>query len=432
MSESKSDDAVTVLNGPDETPVPEKVAVAPLIEPSTEIASKIEITGDGNIVGDGNVSIVAKEGGTVNFSLWVDAAEMLIESLKALGLSDEEITNRLLELLASCGGNPALPQQMRGRAVEASIRIRGLTLAQIRVDKELLAILGLFLVGDLAKEVIQALRREHEEPPMLQTLPMSELEPQSQPKKRPKLAYRRAFEPKLVFVPAGKFLMGSDPRRNKDARENEQPQHTVYLPDYYIGKYPVTNAQYRASVQAMGYYAPGHWKDGRIPSGKSEHPVAKVSWHDAVAYCRWLADETGKLYRLPTEAEWEKAARGTDGRIWPWGDFWDPVRCNHWDGGVHDTTPVGQYSPDGDSPYGCADMAGNVWEWTSTRWMSNYERYDDKALNDIRDDFVDRVLRGGAFYDDQLSVRCACRLGYFPPSSLDRFGFRVVVSLSRA
>jgi hypothetical protein len=121
----------------------------------------------------------------------------------------------------------------------------------------------------------------------------------------------------LVRVPAGEFLMGSDPAKDKDAEDAEQPQHRVYLSEFYIGKYPVTNVQYAAFVKATKHEEPVHWKPGKIPSGKENHPVVNVSWHDAVAFCQWLSRETGKAFRLPTEAEWEKAARGTDGRRWP-------------------------------------------------------------------------------------------------------------------
>lgn len=135
-----------------------------------------------------------------------------------------------------------------------------------------------------------------------------------------------------------------------------------------IGKTPVTNAQYAAFVEATKRKVPKHWKrllrQDRIPSGKENHPVVNVSWYDAVAFCRWLSQETGQPFRLPTEAEWEKAARGADGRIYPWGDEQLTNELCYLGSG---TTPVGRYSPQGDSPYGCADMAGNVWEWTQSR-----------------------------------------------------------------
>ncbi|HQY93952.1 SUMF1/EgtB/PvdO family nonheme iron enzyme, partial [Caldilinea sp.] len=123
-----------------------------------------------------------------------------------------------------------------------------------------------------------------------------------------------------VEIPAGAFLMGSDKQKDAQARDNELPQHTVPLPAYRIARVPVTNIQYLAFVQATGQKTPQHWKDGQIPEGKEEHPVVYVSWQDAVAFCKWASEVTGTMIRLPTEAEWEKAARGTDGRLSPWGD----------------------------------------------------------------------------------------------------------------
>jgi formylglycine-generating enzyme required for sulfatase activity len=121
-------------------------------------------------------------------------------------------------------------------------------------------------------------------------------------------------------------------------------------------------------VQAVGWQAigskwTGDWAEGKLPPGKSDHPVNDVAWDEAMAYCRWLSDVTGRAYSLPSEAEWEKGARGTDGRIYPWGKQWDATRCNADKGDQDDTTPVDAY-PQGASPYGVLDMAGNVWEWT--------------------------------------------------------------------
>ena len=217
-----------------------------------------------------------------------------------------------------------------------------------------------------------------------------------------------SFEPEMILIPAGEFLMGSDPQKDKDAGAAEQPQHTLYLPDYTIAKTPVTNAQYAEFVRDTGIVAPPeHWRKGKPPPDELDHPVVSVSWHDAVAYCDWLAVRTGKPYHLPSEAEWEKAARGTDGRIYPWGDRWYPKWCNTAEGGVGDTTPVGAYSR-GASPYGLLDMAGNVWEWCLTKWAGNYEGYAEKEreLQDVEGDAA-RVVRGGSFYDHRYDARCA-------------------------
>jgi formylglycine-generating enzyme required for sulfatase activity len=240
----------------------------------------------------------------------------------------------------------------------------------------------------------------------------------------------------LVRVPAGEFLMGSDPAKDEDAYDEEQPQHTIDLPEFAIGKYPVTNAQYAAFVQATGHRAPKHWEKGEVPSGKGDHPVVYVSWHDAMAFCEWLSQETGREFVLPSEAEWEKAARGTDGRIYPWGDEGPTTDLCNFSGNVGDTTPAGNYSPAGDSPYGCADMAGNVWEWTRSLWGEDWQEPDSDYPYDSEDgredleagDDARRVLRGGAFNYDARLVRCAFRYLRRPHLRDDNYGFRVVVS----
>jgi formylglycine-generating enzyme required for sulfatase activity len=229
----------------------------------------------------------------------------------------------------------------------------------------------------------------------------------------------------LVRVPAGKFLMGSDPAKDKDAQDDEQPQHSVYVPEFTIGKYPVTNVQYAAFVRAMKHRLPGHWEGGKIPPGKENYPVVNVSWHDAVAFCEWLSRETGKPFRLPTEAEWEKAARGTDGRIYPWGDGPPTAESCNFDDNVKDTTPVGRYSPQRDSPSGCADVAGNVWEWTRSL-LGDYPYNPADGRGGVGASH--RVLRGGAFSSGSRFVRCACRFWSFPDIRDDGLGFRVVAS----
>jgi len=232
-----------------------------------------------------------------------------------------------------------------------------------------------------------------------------------------------------VSIPAGEFLMGSDPNKDQDAQDNEQPQHTLYLPDYYMAKTPVTNAQYAAFVEATGHRQPERWKQGKIPKGKEDHPVLWVSWRDSVAYCQWLAETTGKPYRLPTEAEWEKAARGPDGHIYPWGDESPNESLLNFNGNVGDTTPVGSY-PDGVSPYGAYDMAGNAWEWCATKWGKSYpyDVQEDEWTAEYLEGTNIRVVRGGSFVDGQYSARCARRYRYYPDYRLLHYGFRVVVS----
>jgi formylglycine-generating enzyme required for sulfatase activity len=164
--------------------------------------------------------------------------------------------------------------------------------------------------------------------------------------------------------------------------------------------------------------------------------VVNVSWHDALAYCGWLSDVTGLAYRLPNEPEWEKAARGSDGRIYPWGNAWDPERCNSAEGNdTEDTTPVGAY-PLGASPYGLQDMIGNVWEWTRSLWGRNLRAptfkypYDstDGRENLAATSSVRRVLRGVSFYNDRHTARCAARYRYSPDNWFKSVGFRVVIS----
>ena len=233
--------------------------------------------------------------------------------------------------------------------------------------------------------------------------PQTQAEPK--PTTPPKiLSPSHPFEPEMILIPAGEFLMGSDPSKDKQAQKNEQPQHRLSLSDYYIAKTPVTNAQYEAFVKATGHRQPNHWGNGQPPKDEADHPVVYVYWKDAVAYCRWLAEATGKPYRLPTEAEWEKAARGPDGRIYPWGNEWDSKRCNTAEGGKRSTTPVGAY-PAGASPYGVLDMAGNVWEYCATKWGKPYP-YDVKE-----DEWAAEYIR------DKLSIEGKCQVGKGDKSS---------------
>ena len=226
----------------------------------------------------------------------------------------------------------------------------------------------------------------------------------------------------FMRVPAGKFLMGST-KENKLAFDDERPQHTVDIPcDYWVARFPVTNEQYNLYAKAKGIKHPiNGWEK------KKDHPVYYLGWNDAMAYCKWLNNlfkselPLGLVLRLPTEAEWEKAARGEKGNEWPWGNEFDKNKCNSSEGEKGDTTPVGSYSPRGDSPYGCADMVGNVWEWTHSLFIDypyqvNDGREDEKASGA-------RVLRGGSFYGERYA-RCAYRYGI----NIHLYGFRVVAS----
>lgn len=312
------------------------------------------------------------------------------------------------------------------------------TLEQVRRDVPWLLLLGVLVKYTVDVEVAISVsvpsilellhrpRAERELPALPQPPAPQQASSASKPSPGRRVASRGdGWEPELVHIPAGKFLMGTTERQAAALRKQfgeegwykfgwETPQHTVYLPDYSIGKYPVTNAQYRAFVQATGHRAPGYWDDGQIPRGKENHSVMWLYRKDVVAYCNWLAEVTGKPYRLPTEAEWEKAARGTDGRAYPWGNNLLTESLCNFNGNVRYTTPVGAYSPLGDSPYGCADMAGNVWEWTSTRWGPKWEEllfrypYRPDGREDMRlEDY--HVVRGGSYWNSQEHVRCAAR-----------------------
>ena len=236
--------------------------------------------------------------------------------------------------------------------------------------------------------------------------------------------------PPRCTVPAGPFLMGSDPKRDSEASKSEQPQHTVTLATYGIARFPVTVAEYACFVRA-GQPSP-QWNERQgttVPWPEQlqrlDHPVVCVSWNDARSYASWLTYITGQSWRLPTEAEWEKAARGTDGRLYPWGDGFDQWRCNTKESGKGTTTPVGTYSA-GASPCGAQDMAGNVMEWTASLYRPY--PYDVADGREEANSTATRVLHGGSWTNNAVSARAACRPDYhYPPGNyLDGIGFRLV------
>ena len=217
-----------------------------------------------------------------------------------------------------------------------------------------------------------------------------------------------AEEPGMVYVAGGEFVFGSD-----EGKEDESPQQTIYVDAFNIDINPVTCAQYKQFIDATSHRVPRNWKEGQIPPGKENHPVVWVSWHDAVAYAEWA----GK--RLPTEIEWEKAARGTDGRKYPWGDTFDASKCNSSEADLQATSPVDQF-PQGVSPCGTLDMAGNVWEWTAD-W---YDAYRSSVYGLERFGVTYKVLRGGSWFDPADAVRTTTRNSAMPDFTFSTIGFR--------
>jgi serine/threonine-protein kinase len=218
-----------------------------------------------------------------------------------------------------------------------------------------------------------------------------------------------------VHIPAGKVWLGSP--HSKDA-----PRREVYLDGFYISRYPVTNAEYHTFVEETQYLPPQHWHEGAYPSWKADEPIVYVNWHDAAAYCRWAEG------RLPTAAEWEKAARGTDERRYPWGNSFDANRCNSKESGKDAVTPVGKYSPAGDSPYGVSDMAGNVWEW-ALDWYAPGQSAPSPVRNPMGPGTgTAKMIRGGSYNNKQSLVTCYTQDHSAPNTCAVNHGFRVRLS----
>lgn len=244
------------------------------------------------------------------------------------------------------------------------------------------------------------------------------------------------FEPETVLIPAGPFWMGSRP--GPGVAEHEIPQHAVYLSAYRIGRFPVTNAQYAEFVRQSGRLVAPElgWAGQRPMAGQEQHPVSGVTWYEALAYCAWLSQATGRTYTLPNEAQWEKEARGVDGHIYPWGNVWETGRCNL---GASMPTAVDHFPAQ--SVYGGCDLVGNGREWTSSHWGERlaapelryrYPWHDDERNDLSANDQIRRIWRGSASSDPQRQCRCAARGAQLPTSRggpQTRFGFRVVMKV---
>ena len=239
-------------------------------------------------------------------------------------------------------------------------------------------------------------------------------------------------EPEWVTIPASEFWMGGEEKYDGN------PIHKLYIPKFQIARVPVTNYQYEIFVKATNHPAPDYWDDNRTPKGLESHPVVNVTWYDAVVYCEWLSSVLKKVIRIPSEAEWEKAARGGDSsiidfgnvesnkRAYAWGDKFKNTHCNTKELGMNGTTPVGIFL-EGKSSYGVLDMIGNIWEWTRTLYGYNYPYIPDDGREDMSKTEGRRILRGGGFFDSQIGARCASRNWNLPNVKREDGGFRLVV-----
>lgn len=258
-----------------------------------------------------------------------------------------------------------------------------------------------------------------------------------------------AAVPSLARIPSGDFLMGA-----ADGQPDERPVHRVRVTEFFIGRFPVTNDEYARFVRDAGRPAPAIrdvpliaagsreamfkelaepyiWQHGEPPSGRGSHPVVLVTHDDATAYCEWLSASLGRTVRLPTEAEWERAARGgVDGSQYPWGDDIDSSRCNYLSDPSakrqRGTCPTGTYAA---NPYGLCDVAGNVWEWIADWYGSDYYGASEPVDPQGPSTGALRVVRGGSWAtDDVTMMRCAYRHSVPPDTYAYSVGFRIACS----
>lgn len=264
---------------------------------------------------------------------------------------------------------------------------------------------------DLLPKLLEKLEKEHPQQfknvfsvPQPAAAPPTSHNP-AKPTSKPNSFIHAKTGLQFIRIPAGDFLYG------------DKELKTIHLPEYWISKTPITQQIYQKFINAnpsqsvpfadVDWAKPYNWDKQKrtFPADKADHPVVIVAWHDAVAFADWA-----KL-RLPTEQEWEKAARGTDGRQYPWGNEWRESHCNTEEAGLGKTSFVGKYSPQGDSLCDCVDMSGNVWEWTASRYKRDLEN---------------RVVRGGFWNNNQGDVRVGEGHARLPYSRNNDVGFRLV------
>ena len=222
----------------------------------------------------------------------------------------------------------------------------------------------------------------------------------------------------MVMIPGGQFLRGSN-----DGKLIERPLNTVAVDDFYMDYREVTNNHYLRFITATNRPAPANWPEGKVPAGWEALPVTDVTWNDAAAFCQWRSRPEGYKVRLPTEAEWEYAARGQDGRRYPWGNEWVAGNVNGNDSGRNQPAAVGSFAA-GNSPFGLQDMSGNVWEWTA----DNLTLYPDSKAKIDPLSARDKVIRGGSFADSPDTLTTSYRSWMAPETMSEKIGFRCVAT----
>ena len=223
---------------------------------------------------------------------------------------------------------------------------------------------------------------------------------------------------RMTQIAAGSFIMGG---RDEDSPKNELPAHPVHVSTYYIGRFPVTNQDYKEFINCTGYKPPIHWQRGTFPTGMGQHPVVNVSWIDARAFADWSGG------RLLTEAEWEKAAKGQEEWPYPWGErFVEGERCNS-NNNIGMTTAVNEF-PEGRSPYGIWDMSGNVYEWCADYFDDEYYRSSPASNPKGPDGGQEHVIRGGSFSETRAGLRVTHRGSCPETTTRDTIGFRIAMN----